>query len=246
MKTITALTTKTLLLALLIGAATGCKKDDSNTAVTADDAADAATYAMQSSSDGLAAQVTDAVAYADDEGYNKTAGTQSLTCGVPVDTTFHFSATTNSISASYTHEWTYLLNCNNGTPESLTFSGTYSGNYDGPRLESTNTGSRNWTITGLDNSTSIPYTFNGSFSRIGSHTMRVRHQNTFDGNIVIAVNNITVDKASHRITGGSATAQINCTVSNGNSYSFTGNITFNSNHTATLVIDANTYTIDLY
>ncbi len=237
-----------IMYALFISALfiTGCKKE-STASLTADDATDAVSYATASSTGGLSAQTADAALYANTQGYyktNGTAGLQSLACGVPFDTSVTLSYT-GVTSATYTGDWNYLLSCNGNTPESVSLTGSYTGNFDAPRMSSSNSGARNWTISGLDNSTSTPYTFNGTFTRTGSHTSKVRNQYTFTTNMTITVTSLTVSKTTYLITGGSGSVTVTGTVSNGNSYNFSGNIVFNGNNTATLTINGNNYTINL-
>ena len=112
-------------------------------------------------------------------------------------------------------------------------------------MQSSNAGSRNLVLTGLQPQ-SASYTLNGAFTRTGSHTSKVRNQNTFDTNVSINITSVTVDKSTMKITGGTGTADVTCEVSNGNSYSFTGSLVFNGNGTATLTINGTDYTITLY
>lgn len=240
-------TTKTLyqlsFILVAIAVLSSCRKKDT-TEITSDDAADAVTYALESSTGGYADQVSHITDYTYNEGYGKTDETQTLQCGVPFDTSVSVSLTSSNITANYTHTWNALLSCNGSVPSSLTFSGNYSGNFSSPRMESSNTGTRNWVLTGLQPSVQV-YTLNGSFSRSGSHTSKVRNKNTFNTTIQIDVTNLTVSKSTYRIQNGTGTAHVVCNVLNGNNYTYDGDIVFNSG-TATLTINGNTYTIQLY
>ncbi|HWB63470.1 MAG TPA: hypothetical protein VG603_08175, partial [Chitinophagales bacterium] len=211
-------TTARLLLVAFISIVLlpACKKE-SNNSLTADDAADAITYATSSSTGGLADQVADAAAYTYSAGVYKTgstASTASLSCGVPLDTTI-IVAYNGVIDANYNWTWAYLLTCNGNVPNTLSLSGTYNGDFDAPRMSSTNSGQRNWTLTGLDGLSSSPYVFNGSFTRSGTHTSKVRNHYTFTTSIQITVTNLTVSKTTDKITGGSGTVTMTGDVSNG-------------------------------
>lgn len=223
-----------------------CRKKETDD-ITEEDAADAISYTLESDYGGLTTDISNAAAYAMDEGYGKTegvTGATALQCGVPFDTSMAWSHT-GVVTASYNHVWVATLNCNSNVPQSLGLTGTYTGSYSSSRMESTNSGTRNWSLTGL-----LPnapaYTLNGSFVRNGSHTSKVRNQNTFTVVINTELTNVTVDKTTYRITGGTGTCTAVCSVSNGNSYNFNGSILFNGNNTATLTINGNTYTIQLY
>ena len=243
MKTRSIATKISLALLIIITSATGCKKDSTAT-VTADDAADAVTYSMQANTGGYAGQVADAATYAASQGIGKVDGIQTLSCGVLFDTSITKSYT-GAFTATYNHEWKYLLNCSGIVPSSLAFTGTYNGSFSGARMESSNNGVRNLTFAGLGNG-SNEYIVNGSFTRTGNHTSKVRNNYTFTTDIQTTITNVTVDKTTYKITGGAASVVAICNVSNGNSSTFNGNVTFNATHTATLVINGNTYTIDLY
>ncbi|TND08214.1 MAG: hypothetical protein FD123_2469 [Bacteroidetes bacterium] len=230
-----------LLVTVVLG---GCRRDEEEeTPVTTDDAADVVTYALQDGSGGCAAQTSEAASYASDEGLRTT---QSIQCGVPFDTTVSFTYSGN-VTASYSLQWHLLLNCDSlNIPQSLNFSSPYNGNYNGPLMQSSNSGNLSWTITGLGTGNTVPYTFNGSFTRTGSHTSKVRNQSTFSSDLQVTVTSLTVDKTTEHITGGNGSLSLTCQSSTGTSYSFSGTIVFNSNGTATLTINNTNYTISLY
>lgn len=232
-----------LLVAVLL--LSSCRKNDTTTTITADDAADAITYAFESSSGGTADELADASQYTLNQGYGKTEGINTLSCGVPFDSTITLTYNGANTTASYTHNWHMLLSCSGPVPASLAFEGSYSGNFNSLRMQSSNTGSRALTVTGLEPSAQV-YTFNGSTSRTGSHTSKVRNQTTFNVTIQSSLSNVTVSKTSYHITGGSGTVTATCSTSGGNSQTFNGTIVFNNNSTATLTINGTNYTIQLY
>lgn len=225
-------------------AVSGCRKEkkEDEQVITTDDAADVVEYSLSSSSGGFAEQVSDGSEYAYEQGLR--AGT-SLECGVAFDTTVTRSHT-GTITASYTHQRHFLLGCDSASnPVSLEYSGSYSGNYDGPRMHSSNTGNRNWIVKGLE-AGSADYIYNGSFTRSGEHVSEVRNQYTFTSSLSMNTSNLHVAKSDRRIVSGTSSLTLSCMVSNGNTYSFSGSIVFNADHTATLTLNGNTYTIVLY
>lgn len=234
-----------LLLLITVSLFSSCRKNDSTNDITTDDAADAISYALESSSGGTADELADVSEYALNQGYGKTEGLNTLSCEVPFDSTISLSYNSANVTASYTHNWHMLLSCNGPVPASLAFEGTYQGNFNGLRMQSSNSGTRALTITGVEPSAQV-YTFNGSTSRVGSHTAKVRNQNTFNVTIQTELSNVTVSKSTYRIIGGSGTATAVCSDSNGNSKTFNGTIVFNGNSTATLTINGIDYLIQLY
>lgn len=232
------------LLMIALSFLGSCRKNDNTTTITTDDAADAISYAFESSSGGTADELAQASQYTLNQGYGKTNGLNTLSCGVPFDSTIAIAYSGANTTASYTHNWHMLLSCNGQVPSSLAFEGSYQGNFNSLRMQSSNTGVRTLTVTGLQPSAQ-EYTFNGSTSRTGSHTSKVRNQNTFDVAIESTLNDITVSKTTYRITGGNGTVTAVCNTSNGTSKTFSGTLVFNSNSTATLTINGSDYTIQL-
>jgi hypothetical protein len=238
-----------------------CKKSSSSTTTTptSDDAADIATSSIQIGSGGFADQAGSVTIMSASNGYGlsnpedghgKThkggidggplTGPQGrLTCGVPFDTTVTYSYSGPNVTASFTHQWELTLNC---VDTSLAFAGTFTGNYDGPAITGSRTGTRDWVLTGIGTAYTA-FVINGTFNCNGSWTMKVRSMNTFTNTVAITCTDVTVDKITHRITGGTGTVNITCVVSNGHSYQFTGTVVFNGDHTATLTINGKTYTI---
>ena len=219
----------------------GCKKNDNT--LSADDASDAVGYALSGSTDGLSSQVSAAATYSAGQGVYKTSGTESLQCGVPFDTLVAYTYSSGTITADYSGQWHYLLTCTGA--QSLAMSGTYSGNFDATRIQSTNTGQRQWTLTGIDGSQSTDYMLNGTLTRTGTHTSKVRNRYTYTCDMTVTVTNLTVSKTSYQITGGTGTVTMTGTVSNGNAYTYNGAIVFHGGGSATLTINGNTYDITL-
>jgi hypothetical protein len=222
-----------------------CRKEEQEEVpVTTDDAADVITYALESSSGGYAAQTTEAATFMDTEGLRVSSA--SLQCGIPFDSTLSVNYSGN-VTATYSLGWDLLLTCNvQSVPQSLSFTSNYSGNYDGPVMQSSNSGNLNWTITGLATGNSNPYVFNGSFTRNGSHTSKVRNRTTFTSDLTINLTNVTVDKTTQQIISGSGSVVLNCESSTGIAYSFSGTIVFAGSGNATLTLNNTNYNISLY
>lgn len=234
-----------MILLLIALASSGCKKT-TGTTTTADDAADAIQASFSTSSGGTAEDVSSAAKYAMNSGYGKTDGINQLQCGVAFDTTITYTYSgAGSGTASYTHSWDILLSCNGVSPSSLQWTGSYQGSFDAARLSGTNSGTRNFTLTGLQPS-AAQYIVNGTTSRNGTNTSKVRNQYSYTADITSTLTNLTVDKSTYKITGGSCAVTAVLTVSSGSSQTFNGNIVFNGNGTATLTINGNTYTLTLY
>ena len=212
-----------------------CKKNEEE--ITTDDAADVVSYAIESSSGGVSDQLKDCSEEAEVQ-------LATLNCGETFDTVVSHSYN-GAVTGNYTTQRHYTLNCDAGVISSLTCTGSYSGNYDAPRMSSSNSGGINWVLTGLDVSSS-EYSFNGSLNRSGTHTSKVRNKYTFNTSLSITSSNVMIDKTTHKIVSGSGSVTLTCDVVDGGSYDFSGSIVYHANETATLTINGNTYTITLY
>jgi hypothetical protein len=240
-----------------------CNKSNSSSSPsyvpTTDDAANIAASTMQSGSGGFADQAGDAASLSGANGYGAInpggngheelmGGIDGgplgggglggrLICGVPYDTSYTVSYTGNLDTASVTHQWSLTLDCTDST---LTFAGSFMGSFEGPNVKGSRTGNRNWVLNGFG-SDSI-YTINGTFNCAGDWV--IDNTKTVDNTVQIVGTNVTVSKLTHRITGGTGTITITSAVSNGNTYTFTGTITFNgSQHLAVIIINGKTYYI---
>ena len=237
---------KIIFVSILLFLSGSCKKE-STINFTEDDAADAIANSIESNSGGTAGDISSAAGFAIKSGYGKRLaewGLSSLQCGVPFDTSISF-VKTGVVTANVIYNWDVLLNCNGGNPFSLTWTGTYQGSFDAPRLSGNISGVRNWTLTNIDGSSNT-FTLNGNTTRTGIHNSKVGNKYTYDVNIKNNFVNLSIDKDTRYITGGTGTVSATLNVSNGTSKSYNGTIVFNGNKTATLTINGKTYTIYLY
>lgn len=221
-----------------------CSKDESNTAdVQQSDAVDAITNSLSKQSNGMASSIELATNYADEQSiYTNTA---TLTCGQLYNYSDDESYSETNYSYNYDVQSSVQLNCSSsGEADNFLYQATRTGTYDTPRMSSDDNAVSNWTMTGL-NTTSTNAIINGSYQRNGTQVSKVRNNNSFQSTINYTSTNINVNKTTHKIESGLATVSFIANSSSGNQYSCTGTITFNGNDTATLVINGNTYTINL-
>jgi hypothetical protein len=245
-----------LILLLMLGAFS-CKKDStsSNNAVTTDQAADIAASSLAENSEGLASVTDDIAVNAQGISSVNTGGltinstgqsTSSVhqECGTTLTDSVTRALTIDSVTVNYNFKYTHTLNCNNSVPDNLVNTLTYSGSFNGPRLTSSNSGSATVTIAGLSQS-AANFVLNGEYKRSGSFQSKVGNDATGNSNVDIVGTNITLSKPDRKILSGSATIAITGTGPRGNSFSFTGNIVFNGDNTATLTINGTVYTINV-
>ena len=225
--------------------AVSCRKEDDSTkddVITTDDAADITTNAVASASYGIQSSVSSASQTATEKNVYTT--TPSISCGQTYPNSFTASQTTNTYSYNYNINGTYQMTCTSlGLPSTFIYTLNMQGNYDTPRMSSNDTSQGNLVFTGLAPS-STNAIVNGNFTRNGNQVSKVQNQRTFTSTTQINLTDLTINKSTAKILSGTGTATISVT-SSGVTKNFTGNITFNGNGVATLLINGVSYTINL-
>ncbi len=222
---------------------TSCEKDDdNNTVISNDEAVEIIVNSLSSSSYGFTSQVEDAAELADSiyqEGKNAAKNLKS----VNADSTFTITNPPGSgITYEYTVNYSYGIQMNGIHPEFF-FNFTTNGEYTAPRTTSSNQSQGEFIISNLIAGYNN-YLLNGSCSRTGSQTVKVDVEREFSSTINFVMEDISIDKTSYEILGGSAEVTITGT-SNSVSFDMQGSIVFNGNKSATLTINGIIYEIDL-
>jgi hypothetical protein len=113
------------------------------------------------------------------------------------------------------------------------------GNNASTVLTSTFTTLGDFNVTGVEPVTT-EFVYNGTYTRNGSMTSLVREENTFDYTLTMALSQVKQSKTTYQISSGSATINLTCTVSDGQTFVFSGTLTFNGSQNCTLVIGTKT------
>lgn len=231
---------------LLLGtlSLTSCSQDDDSSAsVEEAEAVEAVENSLAMDTGGMAKSMETAVVYGEDE--NLYTARPNLDCGQSYSGSYTENFSSTNYFYNYTAACDYQLICDaNGNPQSLNYNAHRTGDYETPRMASDDEAVASWSISALDPSNENTL-FNGSYIRTGTQISKVRNQNTFSSTLTYALDNIAVNKTTHKIVSGSATVAFSGVSATGNQYNYNGTITFNGDATATLVINGNTYTINL-
>ncbi|MBS1521518.1 MAG: hypothetical protein JST50_11005 [Bacteroidetes bacterium] len=249
---------KLSLIVLLMLGAFSCKKDNSSSStssVTSDQAADIAAGSLAENSNGFTT-VTDDIAV-NAQGINSTSSNLSVNstqatasvhqeCGTTLTDSVTRNITVDSVTVNYFFKYAHTLNCNSSNvPDNVIDTLNYKGSFDGPRLSSSNSGNAKVTIAGLSPS-ATDFVVNGQYTRDGSFQSKVGNKASGNSHISIVGTNITLSKPGRKILSGTATINITGTGPKGNSFSYSGTITFNGDGTATLAWSGGaSYTINL-
>jgi hypothetical protein len=228
--------------ALLAISLSSCKKDEAVN-ITEDDAADIISSTMARPVGGSTDDAGEAVRFARIR--ILIPNRRFVNCGETKDTSFQRTVTSGLSTANHNINWSVSLNCTDQIPTSLVWTGNITGTFDSPKMSGNSTGTRNWTLTGLGPNQPA-FILNGTISRNGVRTSKVRNQYTFETTVNHTYTNVTIDKDTDKIIGGSGTVTAVVNVSNGNTKTFNGTIVFNGDDTATLTINNRVFTIQLY
>lgn len=233
-----------LIAGLLFGILfTSCEKDDDNNTIISDDeAAEIITNSLSTSSYGFITQVEDAAELADSIYEEEKEATKNLK-SVNEDTTFTITNPPDSwITYEYMVSYSYGIQMNGIEPEFfLNF--TTNGEYTAQRITSSNQSQGELIVSNLTAGYNN-YLLNGSCSRTGSQTVTIEIKREFSSTINFNMADISIDKTTLEILGGSAEISIIGT-SNSASYDIQGSIVFHGDKAATLTINGVVYEIDL-
>lgn len=233
---------------------TSCDKDDDNVAetdeqtITEEEAAEAILMAISPKTGGLVTLTNEAIylAEGDETAGRSTTGTYSYiyNCGESYSNSFTRSYDNGVYIYDASYNWGWVLSCtSDDTPLLFEFDLIGANSYTTPRMTSEDSNEVLLSLSGLDEQTS-EYVVSQTYNREGSQTSFVRAQNSFTSTINFETTDLKILKANYTITSGTALAQFNGEVSNGNTYNFSGEITFNGNQTATIRMGSgNTYEV---
>ena len=208
--------------------------------ITEEDAVEVVESALMYGSEGISDEAKDASEVAKD--YSEAASISS--CGESFDSTLIKEIERPKIRAFYSTSWAWMISCNDFfIPEALSFGRTATGTYETSRFIGDSQSSSTW---GLD-SLILGGSWNlvGSYNRSGTHQSKVRNQNALSFELEIEMASLEVDKGDLEIRSGTGTFSLLLSDGNDNSTSLEGSITFLGDGMATIIINGNTYEIEL-
>ena len=210
--------------------------------ISEEDAVDVLEGALTNDTEGLVTEIEDASEIADQYA-EKTILTDP--CGVTFDSTYMASGSNSFGSADYANTLEWTVNCTSANiPSDLVYSRETQGSYESVRMTSTDASTGAWTVDNLILGTT--YVINGTYTREGNQTSKVRNENALTSTITMDITNMDINKGTRRIESGTADVTVAGTSSTGQAFAFSGEIIFQGNGSVVVVINGNSYTIDLY
>lgn len=235
----------TSLALIFVFALSSCNKEDNpspNQAISNDESADEVAGFISSdvstTSSDLDFLIKDA-----QNGRLATNG-RTEACGVSYDTIINRSFSGTYLTFNYTLQYGYNLSCTNvGVPSTLTYTVNSSGSRSGNRLTSQGTSVGALSAAGFEVSKSS-YSVNGTFNRTHAVTQKNGAQKTFNSQLETTLSNLSVNKSTKVIQGGTASITASGTSSSGGSYTYTALVVFNGDGTADVTINSSAYQVN--
>lgn len=190
---------------------------------------------------GVQIQIDDAVSIE-----NTPSSKSQLECGILNERDLVRSSTVGaSISFDHSIDYTFTLVCENEVPMAYAIDFVSNGTYSSVRMDSNDTITYKANLTNIG-ATEEPFNYNGSFLREGTQTTRIAgNDKDFDSRLSLQTTALLIDKQSRLVLSGSTEFSLTGNLDNGNTFSYTGTITYLGNGAATVVVNGNSYNVSL-
>lgn len=237
---------------VLLLAFTSCDKDDNTSneeaTITEEEAVDIIESALVASTEGIGQEIEDAVYLAEEYSENFESGEieeRDNICETVYDSTVVRNINNPNLTLNYNLSWEWSFQCNDlQIPVAMDYTTSTGGDFETARLISTNTSTSEWTLENLFTGTF--YLLNGTYNRTGSTESKIGNQNSFSTNLNITVDGLSVNKGDHQIQSGIASLTLTATGPNGSDTTIEADIVFNGGGSVTIIINGNSYNIELY
>lgn len=237
----------------MLAISSSCKKDeaDDSNAITQDEAAESVGAAFSSDAGGASSFIVQGSSGIDANSYNSLRTASSTI--VLKDTTITDTLSNLASTRTFSYKWIFKaeLTLALGIPASVVTSHTYSGKFEGPYFKSEHQGNGTSTYTQLGTGTSLSnfvanntWIMNGTYERSGTETHKINNK-VVTSSTQITLSNVSVDRINKKILSGNGTITMQGSNSKGETFSYSGSITFLGDGVATLTIGDKSYTLTL-
>lgn len=227
-----------LAIAFFLGM-TACNRDIERPNFSADEAAEIISNALQNATNGLSEELSDIT-----ENVTTTIS-ENFECGVTVDTSFTKNTSSVRVFAEFEVNWEWTPTCNDlDKLIALDYSSAMTGDYTGLRASSHETKASDLTIAGMQLSSAL-LTYNGTSLIEGTQTVTVQETKQVTSKLTMTLADVTVDKLNTEISAGDVAFSLDVTLDTGEVLNFNGSIEFLGSKDATVIINGETFEIDL-
>jgi hypothetical protein len=215
----------------------GCNGDNSVNSGSGLSESDAAAIVVSSfgagtSTYGLTGQIEDGAAVATGGSFGKADAFASAVGETTI--------TKRKTSGVYTYDYTFHFVYGFVNP-SFDVQYDMKGIYSTPRMSSDDSAFAVLHFTSLQ---SNPIVLNGTYVRLGSQTFRVGETKQLTTVIQGTLTNVTIDRSTKRVTGGTVVLSVTANRSDGTTLTLSGTLTFLGNRQATLEINGKTFNLN--
>ncbi|NJL15506.1 MAG: hypothetical protein HC913_22520 [Microscillaceae bacterium] len=237
-----------LAFALLSTLLTGCGSEDEPTppAISVEEAAEVIATSLAADNGGLAREMAEAAQSAQALADGFVPGEVILkndNCGVLTPLNLQISKPNGVITFDYALSMSLLLGCVNNVPNSAGLDFTSTGAFDSPRIASNSTATAELSLGGINPASGSLLAFNGSYSRSGSLTLKLRNLSTT--NTLSASLDVDLNPNNYLFVGGSGQITLSGTTSTGGSYNYSAQLSILQNNLAQLTINGVLFQINL-
>jgi hypothetical protein len=231
----------------VMAAAVACKDDEPEApqAISSEEAAVMVASSFSSNSSGVTAVSKEASEESGDIVEDNSSG-RAQSCGVSQNIDLSGSSPLGGLIIwSYDFSYKFKLNCNTeNQPENITVNLSYSGDYSDSKLAIEHAGTSELDVRGLAEA-EADFDMNGFYKRNGSFEIKTGDKKSGSNNIEITLNNINVDKQTHKIIGGSATFLLSGSASEKGTFKYEGTVEFKGSDSAELKIKGDVFVMNL-
>ena len=223
-----------------------CSKDDDNTTTSKKDYSDAVADEIAASSSNVS---NEAIGTSSSYSEYSPKKSTSLNTASSLDTVFEkkkilskSSSPLDPYSYSFTYNMHFGVVYNNGAIDNFFYNSNGSGSYKGAVVKASVTESSNWILTGL-NPSAKSFILNGT-GVLKSNSVNKVNEDTIVSTSNIKFQDVTYDKTTDEITGGTLNWDISGTV-NGESFSYNAVLKYTSDGKAELILSDKKYYINI-
>lgn len=209
-------------------------------AISDEQAAEIVEAALAAESQGMATDISTATELAEEM-----RAMDLVPCGSQLDSNFtvNYNGDRGSLDYSGNLIWTPLCGPG-GAIRSISLSRSAEGTYATTRLSSDDNVSGNWMVDNINGGTSL--IVNGTYERNGQQTVTtLRNSNDFTTALSFEVTELSINKGNRRIESGIASFNLTGSGSRGQSVDVAGQVIFQGNGTALIIINGNQYEVSL-
>ena len=209
---------------------------------TVDQVAEDMASALGSSNSGISSEIQGATYFI--ASHDQNAKTAAIDTIYRMETSFTKSNTEGAlITFSYHYDVNWGIVFQDYSLNHVYYNSEITGSFDAPRISSTDTRNNKWIITGLQQA-STEFILNGESERTGTAQSKIGDQAEIISTSNIVFNDITINKESLEITGGTLDWEIAGTIDDVD-FSYDATVVYKGDGMAQININGHKYSIDI-